>query len=184
MNTGPRVDPLQPHFAVLGLDENVPIVRRQIEEEYEKRARQCQQRLAKIDPASEEADAQRARLAQLNAAKAVLLPRKSRQSYADLLRRLRTAERELKEATAKGGATSAVLILHLRQQVERVREELQRTHQEQRERHARDHLGEAAPEAEDEPIGSAGETTRRRVARAGERAAALAALAARRPVRR
>jgi hypothetical protein len=183
-----KVDPLQTHFEVLRLDENATIVRRQIEEEYEKRARQVIQRLAKLDEASEEAEAQRARLAQLNAAKAVLVPRKSRQEYADLLRKLRTAERELAEATSKrtGGNAkdgSAVLILHLRQQIERVREELQRVHEEQYRRHAHDHLGEARPEADVEEV-AVEEGTRRRVARVGERGAALAALAARPLVKR
>ncbi len=189
MSPADKVDPLQTHFEVLRLDENATIVRRQIEEEYEKRARQTMQRLAKLDESSEEAEALRARLAQLNAAKAVLLPRKSRQEYADLLRKLRTAERDLAEASGKrtsgqdkGG--SAVLILHLRQQIERVREELQRVHEEQYRRHAHDHLGDGAPvEAGDEDEAQE-EGARRRVARAGERAAALAALAARRPVKR
>jgi hypothetical protein len=180
-----KVDPQQTHFRVLGLDENATIVRRQIEEEYEKRARQHVQRLAKIDEASEEAEAVRGRLAQLNAAKGVLLPRKSRQEYSDLLRKLRTAERELAEATGKGaGDRSAVLILHLRQQVERVREELQRVHEEQYKRHAQDHLGEARTASEDEDEAPAETEGRRRVARTGERGAALAALASGRPIKR
>jgi len=187
MSSVQKVDLLQTHYQVLGLDENATIVRRQIEEEYEKRARQHQQRLVKIDEASDEAAALRDRLAQLNAAKAVLLPRKSRQEYADLLRKLRTAERDLAEATGKGGGksgdSSAVLILHLRQQLERVREEVQRVHEEQHRRHAHDHLGEARPGADDEEEVQA-EGARRRVARVGERASALAVLAARRPVKR
>jgi hypothetical protein len=183
------IDPLQTHFDVLKLDENATIVRRQIEEEYEKRARQAKQRLAKLDESSDEAEALRARLAQLNAAKAVLLPRKMRQEYSDLLRKLRTAERDLAEATGKrtsGNAKdgSAVLILHLRQQIERVREELQRVHEEQYRRHAHDHLDEGErPDTEEEEEAQDG-GTRRRVARIGERASALAALAARRPVKR
>jgi len=184
-----KVDPQQTHFRVLGLDENATIVRRQIEEEYEKRARQHVQRLAKLDEASEEAEAVRARLAQLNAAKGVLLPRKSRQEYSDLLRKLRTAERDLAEESGKGSGTkagdrSAVLILHLRQQVERVREELQRVHEEQYRRHAQDHLGGARPESGNEDEAPEEGGGRRRVARAGERAAALAALASRRPTKR
>lgn len=183
-----RVNPLHTHYQVLGLDENATIVRRQIEEEYEKRARQCLQRLAKIDETSDEAETLRARLAQLNAAKAVLLPRKSRQEYAELLRKLRAAERELAEATRKDtggrkGEQSAVLILHLRQQVERVREELQRTHEEQYRRHANDHLGDVRARDDKDPEPPR-ETARRRVARVGERAAGLAALASRRLVKR
>jgi hypothetical protein len=189
MSPTDAIDPLQTHFEVLRLDENATLVRRQIEEEYEKRVRQHVQRLAKLDAASEEAETVRARIAQLNAAKAVLLPRKSRQEYADLLRRLRTAERDLAEATGKRTAGkskegSAVLILHLRQQIERVREELQRVHGEQYRRHANDHLGEAAPEAADDDLAAEDTGARRRVARAGERAAALAALAARPLVKR
>jgi len=189
MSSVPKVDPLQTHFQVLGLDEDATIVRRQIEEEYEKRARQYVQRLTKIDEGSEEAETLRARLAQLNAAKAVLLPRKLRHEYAERLRKLRTTERELAEATGKGTGGkgkdgSAVLILHLRQQLERVREELQRVHEEQYRRHARDHLGETRAEADDEREQAEQEATRRRVGRAGEKAAALAALAARRPVKR
>jgi hypothetical protein len=189
MSSVGKVDPLQTHFEVLSLDENATIVRRQIEEEYEKRARQLIQRLAKIDEASPEAEAVRAKLAQLNAAKAVLLPRKSRQEYSDLLRKLRTAERDLAEASSKGtggraGGSSAVLILHLRQQIERVREELQRAHEEQHRRHAHDHLGEGRPDADDEEEEARDGATRRRVGRVGERAAALAALAVVRPANR
>jgi len=190
MRTGPQADPVQTHFAVLGLDEDATLVRRRIEEEYEKRARQCLQRLAKIDDASPEAETLRARLAQLNAAQAILVPRKSRQEYSDLVRKLRTSERELAETTGKGGSgraadSSAVLILHLRQQVERIREELQRTHEEQCRRHARAHLGdEGQAQDTDEGEDASSEATRRRVARIGEPAAVLAALAARRPLKR
>jgi hypothetical protein len=189
MSPAEPIDPLQTHFDVLKLDENATIVRRQIEEEHEKRLRQVLQRLAKLDESSDEAEALRARVAQLNAARAVLLPRKSRQEYADLVRKLRTAERDLSEASGKrssGNAKdgSAVLILHLRQQIERVREELQRVHEEQYRRHAYDHLDEEArPDADDEDEAQ-DEGTRRRVARVGERAAGLAALAARAPVKR
>ena len=189
MSPAEKIDPQQTHFRVLGLDENATIVRRQIEEEYEKRSRQHVQRLAKLDGASEEAETVRARLAQLNAAKGVLLPRKSRQEYSDLLRKLRTAERDLAEETGKGsggkaGDRSAVLILHLRQQVERVREELQRVHEEQYRRHAQDHLGEGRAETDDGDEAPQEGGGRRRVARTGERAAALAALASRRPMKR
>ncbi|MBM3497173.1 MAG: hypothetical protein FJX74_00740 [Armatimonadetes bacterium] len=189
MSSPEKIDPLQTHFEVLKLNENATIVRRQIEEEYEKRARQHLQRLAKLDPGSEEAETVRARLAQLNAANAVLLPRKSRREYSDLLRKLRTAERDLAEAggkrtSGKGQDGSAVLILHLRQQVERVREELRRLHEEQYRRHANDHLDEAAGAAAVDEGDAQEEGARRRVARAGERAAGLAALLARRPVKR
>ena len=89
------------------------------------------------------------------------------------------------EATGKGaGDRSAVLILHLRQQVERVREELRRVHEEQYKRHAQDHLGEARTASEDEDEAPAETEGRRRVARTGERGAALAALASGRPIKR
>ena len=134
MEPGPKADPSRTHFDVLGLDEDATIVKRQVEQAYQRRAPECTRRLAKIDGSSEEAAAVRARLAQLNAAKAVLLPRKSREEYKAKLQQLRDAERELEAETsqatgAKGGKeTSAVLLLHLRQQVERAREELRKLH--------------------------------------------------------
>lgn len=191
MTAGPKVDPSQTHFHVLGLDENATIVKRQVAEAYEKRARECRQRLAKIDAGSEEAAALQARLAQLNAAKAVLLPRKSRDAYKEQVQHLRDAQRELESQTGQassgkaGQDGSAVLLLHLRQQVERAREEIRKLHEKQYERHAHDHQEgrrpQEAPRQEEAP-GDAQQ--RRRTAPAGARAAALAELAARRAVKR
>jgi hypothetical protein len=184
-----RADLSRSYFAVLGLDEDATTVRRQIEEAYERRARQLIQRLAKIDASSEEAEALRGRVAQLNAAKAVLLPRKSRDEYRQQLQKLREAERELERETGKrpgggGKDASAVLTLHLRQQVERAREELQKLHERQCKQHAYDHEGGARDAAEADEAEPEADQKRRRTARMGARAAALAALAARRPVRR
>ncbi|MGQ9729658.1 MAG: hypothetical protein ACUVX8_00150 [Candidatus Zipacnadales bacterium] len=187
MSKGLIVDSLKTHYQVLGLAENVTLVRRQIEEAYEKRARECEQRLAKLDPASEEAEGLRHRLAQLKAARAVLLPRKSRAQYAEQLQKVRAAERELAEATRKDkgrkqGDSSAVLLLHLRQQVERRREALQRLHEEHYRRYGYDNgSGNGTVVGVD---GASPEPTKRRVARLGEHAAALAELAARRPLKR
>jgi hypothetical protein len=191
MSKGPKVDPSQTHFAVLGLDENATIVKRQVTEAYERRARECVQRLAKIDARSAEADALRARLAQLNAAKAVLLPRKSRDEYKDRLQHLRDAQRELEEETSRGAGGrggqegSAVLLLHLRQQVERSLEDLRKLHEQQYERHAHDRGDGPRAEDDDEPKEEIqDDQIRRRTAPAGRRAAALAQLAAQRPVKR
>lgn len=190
MKPGPKADPSRTHFDVLGLDEDATIVKRQVEEAYQRRAPECVQRLAKIDGSSEEATAVRARLAQLNAAKAVLLPRKSREEYKAKLQQLRDAERELGAETsqasgARGGKeTSAVLLLHLRQQVERTREELRKLHAQQYERHARDHSGGSQGEPQAQEDAAEADGVRRRTAPAGPKAAALAELAARRPARR
>lgn len=190
MRKGPQVDPSQTHFEVLGLDENATIVKRQVEEAHERRARECVQRLAKIDSGSAEAAAVRARLAQLNAAKAVLLPRKSRDEYKARVQQLRDAQRDLEQETGRGSRTgggqegSAVLLLHLRQQVERTRDDLRKLHEQQYERHAHDHQGgRRAPtdELDEEPDE---DDLRRRTAPAGRRAAALAELAAHRLVKR
>jgi hypothetical protein len=190
MRKGPQVDPSQTHFEVLGLDENGTIVKRQVEEAYERRARECVQRLAKIDSGSAEAAAVRARLAQLSAAKATLLPRKSRDEYKGRVQQLRDAQRDLEQETSQGSRGrggqegSAVLLLHLRQQVERTREDLRKLHEQQYARHARDHEGGGqvpTDELDEEP--EAGEV-RRRTAPAGRKAAALAELAAHRLVKR
>ena len=103
MSTSDAVDMAQTHYRVLGLDENATIVRRQIEESYEKRATQVLQRLEKIDTDSDEAAEQRARLAQLNAARGVLVPRKAREAYKGQLGKLREAERALKTEEGKAG---------------------------------------------------------------------------------
>jgi hypothetical protein len=191
MRKGPKVDPSQTHFAVLGLDENATIVKRQVREAYERRAPECVQRLAKIDAGSAEASALRARLAQLNAAKAVLLPRALRDGYKARVQQLRDAQRELEEETSrgtdrKGGQEgSAVLLLHLRQQVERSLEDLRKLHEQQYERHAHDHEG--GPRADDDDESEEefeDDEVRRRTAPAGRKAAALAQLAAQRPVKR
>jgi DnaJ-class molecular chaperone len=189
MEASQHADLSRSYYEVLGLDEDATIVRRQIEEAYERRARQLIQRLAKIDASSEEADALRGRVAQLNAAKAVLVPRKLRDEYRQQLHKLREAERELQRESAKGPGggregTSAVLLLHLRQQVERTREELTKLHERQCRQHALDHEGgERAGQAE-EGAEAESEERRRRTVRLGPRAADLAALAARRPVKR
>jgi len=184
----PGADLSRSYFEVLGLDEDATTVRRQIEEAYERRARQLIQRLAKIDASSEEAEALRGRVAQLNAAQGVLLPRKLRDEYRRQLQKLRDAERDLERETGKrpggGKDPSAVLVLHLRQQVERARDELQKLHERQCKQHAHDHEGGASPAPEDDDAQPGTEQKRRRTARAGARAAALAALARRRPVRR
>ncbi len=190
MKKGPKVDPSQTHFDVLGIDENATIVKRQVEEAYERRARECMQRLAKIDSRSEEAAALRARLAQLNAAKAVLLPRKSRDEYKERVQQLRDAQRELERETSQGSKGrggqegSAVLLLHLRQQVERTREDLRKLHEQQHERHAHDHEGGRQARADEQDEEPEDEGVRRRTAPAGRKAAALAELAAHRPVKR
>jgi hypothetical protein len=190
MESVPRADLTKSYFAVLGLDENATIVRRQIEEAYERRTRPLIQRLAKIDASSEEAEALRGQVAQLNAAKAILLPRKLRDEYKQSLQKLRDAERDIERETGKrpGGESresSAVLILHLRQQVERARDELTKLHERECRQHAHDHEGGARAVSEDDEAAEPdAEGKRRRTIRLGSRAAALAALAARRPVRR
>jgi hypothetical protein len=190
MKKGPQVDPSQTHFEVLGLDENATIVKRQVEEAYERRARECVQRLAKIDARSTEAAAVRARLAQLNAAKATLLPRKTRDEYKGRVQQLRDAQRDLEQETSQGSRgrggqeASAVLLLHLRQQVERTREDLRKLHQQQYERHAHDHEGGRQTPAEELDEESGDGEVRRRTAPAGRKGAALAELAARHLVKR
>ncbi len=189
METTPKADLGKSYFEALGLDEEATIVRRQIEEAYERRARQLIQRLAKLEASSEEAEALRGGLAQLNAGKAILLPRKLRDEYRQQLQKLRDAERELERETGKrpggdGRDASAVLILHLRQQVERAREELHKLHERQCKQHAYDHEGGERSTSEKEDTAPEADQKRRRTARLGARAATLAALAARRPVRR
>jgi hypothetical protein len=190
MRKGPKVDPSQTHFEVLGLDEDATIVKRQVDEAYERRARECVQRLAKIDAGSEEAAALRGRLAQLNAAKAVLLPRKSRDEYKQRVQQLRDAQRELEQETNQGSRGrggqegSAVLLLHLKQQVERTREDLRKLHEQQYERHAHDHGGARQAQDDEQDEEPEDDEVRRRTAPAGRRAAALAELTAQRPVKR
>jgi len=189
METTSKADLGKSYFEVLGLDEDATIVRRQIEEACERRARQLIQRLAKIDASSDEAEALRGRVAQLNAAKAILLPRKPRDEYRQQLQKLRDAERDLERETGKrpgggGKDASAVLVLHLRQQVERARDELQKLHERQCKQHAYDHEGGARSVSEDDDAQPETGQKRRRTARMGARAAALAALAGRRPVKR
>jgi hypothetical protein len=181
------VDSSATHFEVLGLDESVTIVRRQIEEAYEKRAAPLRQRVEKLGANAPEAAGLRARLTQLNAARAVLVPRKHRDEYKLSLQKLRDAERDLERESGKkpgeGKGSSAVLILHLRQQVERAREELQKLHERHYKQHASGEGDDRSAGTEDEAEADV-EEKRRRTVRAGARATALAELAARRPVRR
>ena len=188
MSSDVKVDPSQTHFQVRGLDENATVVRRQIEEAYEKRATQVHGRLRKIDPQSEEAKAQGARLGQLNAARAVLVKRSLREAYKEQLRTYREAQRDLadeqRKSKGKEEGSSAVLVLHLRQQVERLREEQEELHKAQYARHAYDHDESKRPAKEQVTAEQGEEAMRRRTAPAGEAARGLAELAGRRPVRR